>query len=618
MFSSEKMTKVRVIGVNSKRDKIVEYLHKAGNLHITKGTTDIQDAAADGYESKISGLLVKVSGAIKLLDPMPIEEERHIHRDKLIGEIEEFAKLDEMFSLADRKREINEELLALENAERTANYFAGMDINFSALESGVLEFKEYIMANSDVQKFDSMLAKSKIKYELITKEMNKKSSLALVAYEQGSSIADIASKFNTTEIDIRAKYIEGTPADVEKHVVAKRKELNKELADINESLHELSKLYYSKLIGYKEMLEIELQRAGVSAQFKQTEQSFVIEGWVATDTFEKFKTGLDASAGGLVHVEKVKSEELAPTLIRKSKLLEPFYFLVEFFSLPRSDEIDPTMIFILSFPIFYGLMVSDAGYGVLSFVIATLLAKRSKKDGLLYNVAKIWQVNAIAVVVFGILSNQYFGFEFNQNFTSAKPLDWTTGVNSIVVLTVAFGLLQVCLGLLLGFVNNYNKGHKKVAYGKLTSIILILAGTVAVAGGLFGAVSANTTNVAAIIAIVALVLTIALSGREAVELTNLITHPLSYTRILGFGFASIIIAKLIDMAFTPTLNNGIIPFVLFTLLFILLHTLNMMLSIFEGIVQGVRLNFIEFFSKFYSGNGKKFSPFSYKRVHTKE
>jgi Archaeal/vacuolar-type H+-ATPase subunit I len=75
---------------------------------------------------------------------------------------------------------------------------------------------------------------------------------------------------------------------------------------------------------------------------------------------------------------------------------------------------------------------------------------------------------------------------------------------------------------------------------------------------------------------------------------------------------------LIDQAFTPNLGMGIPLFIVYIIIFILLHFFNMVLGIFEGMVQGVRLNFVEFFSKFYTGGGIRFRPFSYKRVYTKE
>jgi V/A-type H+/Na+-transporting ATPase subunit I len=315
-------------------------------------------------------------------------------------------------------------------------------------------------------------------------------------------------------------------------------------------------------------------------------------------------------------IDELQSDELAPTQTHRPKFLRPFDYMVSFYSVQRSDEIDPTWIFIFSFPIFYGLMVTDVGYGVASFILASLITRKTDPDGLMYNAAKIWQLNAIAAIFFGALSNQYFGFKLN--YSTPFSFDWLKNTPELIAITVLFGVAQVILGLFFGIINSYHHGHKKLAVARFTSILVVACGTVAVAGAFFSAFDAVTTEITGGIAIVSLLLTVVLSGSEATEITNLITHPLSYARLMGFGLGSVIIAFLIDMAFTPNLNNGILIFLLYGVIFIALHFLNMLLSIFEGIVQGVRLNFVEFFSKFYIGNGVPFKPFSFKRVYTEE
>lgn len=179
-------------------------------------------------------------------------------------------------------------------------------------------------------------------------------------------------------------------------------------------------------------------------------------------------------------------------------------------------------------------------------------------------------------------------------------------------------MTQVILGLAFGAINKYHEGEKKLAIARVTSIITILAGAVAVGGAFFGLVPAGMAEVTGAIAVIAMITTGALSGIEASELTNLITHPLSYARIMGFGLGSVIIAQLIDMGFTPTLSHGIPVFIGLLLVFIILHFMNMIMGIFEGLVQGVRLNFVEFYSKFYKGGGIKYRPFSFKRIYTEE
>jgi V/A-type H+-transporting ATPase subunit I len=244
----------------------------------------------------------------------------------------------------------------------------------------------------------------------------------------------------------------------------------------------------------------------------------------------------------------------------------------------------------------------------------------------MYNVAKIWQICAVSAIFFGVISNQYFGLQLNQyligyygfHWISLISFNWVTDIVIITVIAIFFGLAQITIGLILSIVNNYRKKNYKLAVAKFTSITMILFGVLAIASGLFKVDVYLPTIVSAAMAVASLVVTAALSGEEALELASLIGHPLSYARLMGFGLASVIIALLIDKAFTPNPSQGIIVFILYSVIFIVLHMLNMVVSIFEGILQGVRLNFIEFFSKFYTGGGVKFKPFHYKRKYTYE
>ncbi|HVA83205.1 MAG TPA: V-type ATPase 116kDa subunit family protein, partial [Candidatus Aquilonibacter sp.] len=481
--------------------------------------------------------------------------------------------------------------------------------------SNALAFKSFITDAKSADKISEALKHTKIKNNLVSRKVDKKSFLLLIAFDKNHSIEEVTKGFKLEEIDLKSKYLIGTPEQAISNVRKIREAYSHSIKEIEKKLVEMSHKHYSELSSFKEMLEIEAQRAGASSVFKRTEKVFVVEGWIPAKHYGEFILAVKKFTKNRCEIEKLHDKELAPTLVNRPAFLKPFDFLMEFYSVPRSDEIDPTWIFIITFPIFYGLMISDVGYGVVSFLIGSLLASRTKPDELLHNVAKVWQLCAISAILFGFLSNQYFGFELNQNFTTFTGFNWITDATSILVFTILFGLIQVILGFAFSVYNHWKHHHVKHALSKLSSIITILVGVVAVYGFFTGA---SYVGIFGILTAIFLVITGILSGIEASELTNLMTHPLSYARILGFGMASVIIARLIDNAFTPSFQGGILGFIILLVIFLLLHFVNMVLGMFEGLIQGVRLNFVEFFSKFYTGGGVKFKPFSYRRVNTKE
>ncbi len=623
MLRSEPMQKVRLVCLERDRRNMVSALHKVGIIDLRRSRLDLKEDNPESYFTALSDVEIRLAGAIALLNkpkgnPRKVKiNEKHINAEELLSKLSKLAVIERIYKLSDERKESRQRLRHIEQSEDVARQLSGVDIDLSSLKSRTLDFKAYAIHNkSDAASLKEEIAKKGLAMEVIESGLKNQSSI-FVAYKKGMDIGDFERRYGLKELDISLDYLHGTPANALRHIARDREKEQKTIKSIGEEIAGISKTEYWKLSAFMEMLEIEMAKAGVSGTFKKTERTVIIEGWVPKKRMDELDGVVGKASMGRYHIEEIQTDELAPTLTNRPKILQPFDYMISFISVPRSDELDPALPFIISFPIFYGLMVTDVGYGLLSLLFATYITKITDPEGLVYNTSKIWQISSISAIFFGFLSNQYFGLQLNQYFTSFVGFDWLKSVTAIILISVIFGIIQVVIGLIFGFINNY-KHHRSIAFGRLTSVVLILSGTVAVAGGLFNVVSPTITLVSAGIAIASLVATIILSGEEAGEITNLISHPLSYARIMGFGLASVVLAFLIDKAFTPRISLGIPLFILYLVLFIVLHFLNMIVTMFEAAVQGARLNFIEFFTKFYKGGGIRFKPFASKRIYTKE
>ncbi len=617
------MQKVRIVSLDRDKAKVVAALHAMGAIDLRRSSLELQDDKPAPYSVDVSDALIKVTGALNLLAPRQVRAERHKSVGNLVSEVKILDYIDTIYKLGDERKELADDLRFAEYAAYVADAFKDVRIDFSRLRSERVAYRAFETDARGAKLFVKAARGAGFPIEVHVGRSGKKAFLVLVAYEKSRSIDDLYKGLRINELDLGARYLEGMPQQILEAAEERKAHDEKRLAAIESELGELSEKHYSRLASLKEMLEIEMQRADASSEFKRTQSSFVAEGWVQKRQVHELRSRLLAVTDGKCVLEEISAEgELAPTYTRRPGILKPFDYLVSFYSIQRSDEIDPTWIFIISFPIFYGLMVTDVGYGIASLLLATWITTRTDQEGLMYNAARIWQLNSVAAIVFGLLSNQWFGFQLNSYVGLAQgAFDWLKNTPELIAITVLFGVIQVIAGLVIGIINSWHHGHRKIAVAKFTSILVVAFGTIAVAGAFFGAFSGTIVPISGAIAVVSLLATGILSGSEATEITNLITHPLSYARIMGFGLGSVIIAFLIDMAFTPHLGTGLVGialFAVFLVIFIALHFLNMILSIFEGIVQGVRLNFVEFFSKFYIGNGIPFRPFGYKRVNTKE
>ncbi len=618
VLRTEPMQKVRIVSLESDKQAVIAALHAIGAIDLRKSKLEISDDRPAPYSTDVSDALIKVTSALQLLPKGEVRSEKHVPVENLVAQVKGMGVLNRIYGLGEERKSLQEDQKALEYAVHIASSFPDVKIDFGRLRSDYLAYRAFETDSKGAKIFARRAEGSGYQLEVNMSRAQKGAFLVLVAYDRSKGIEELYKGIKANELDLGAKYIDGRASDILKKARIKRAENARRLAEIADEIKRISARNYSRLANIKEMLEIELDRAEASSMFKRTDRTFVVEGWVQKKDIRTLEDRLGALTDSRVHFEELEGDELAPTQTNRPGFLKPFDYLVGFYSVQRSDEIDPTWIFILSFPIFYGLMVTDVGYGLVSLLLASFITKKTNPDGLMYNAARLWQLNSVAAIAFGLLSNQWFGFQLNSYLGLPQVFDWLKNTPMLIAITVIFGIIQVVLGLALGIINSYHHGHKKLAVARFTSILVVIFGTIAVAGFFFSAFGAQTSNISAGIAAVSALLTLVLSGSEATEIVNLVTHPLSYARLMGFGLGSVIIAFLIDMAFTPNLNGGIIVFVVYAIIFILLHLINMVLAIFEGLVQGVRLNFVEFFSKFYFGNGIPFKPFSYKRVYTKE
>jgi V/A-type H+-transporting ATPase subunit I len=617
------MQKVRIIALNEIKYELIKALQDLGVIDIRRSGLHLSDDKALEQFPDISTRLVKFEGAIALLKKPKKELEhikfkKHMNLENLFKVCDKLEIVNEIFALSDERKKINEDSKGIDEALTIATLFDGIDVNFGKLKSNALSFRAFVTNQLGSEAIKSNLESKKIPTEIIEKKLPARESLLFIAYakDQNKDFEDAIKDADHQEVDLTNPRLNSKPSLVIAAMDKTQKEAKNRLVQISKRFEEISKTYYYDIAGLMEMLEIEYERANISSNFKKTGNTFIVEGWIPKKKLSELKTAVKNATDGKFEIEELHDKELAPTLVNRPKFLQPFDYLMEFFSLPRSDEIDPTYIFIITLALFYGLTVSDVGYGLISLVVAYLIIKKTDPLGLLHNVAKVWAMFSVSIMFFGIISNQWLGYSIPY-FNGLKLFDWTTDITGLILLTVFIGVFMVCLGQFFGFINNWNRGHKKLAIGKLISIAAIGFGVIAVGGWFFNAFNPNLTLISTIISVLSLLITAALSGIEAAEITNLISHPLSYIRLLGFGLASVVIASIIDKIFTPNLSLGIPLFILYLIIFIVLHIMNMLLGIFEGIIQSARLNFVEFFSKFYRGNGVKFKPYYFKRRYTK-
>ena len=322
----------------------------------------------------------------------------------------------------------------------------------------------------------------------------------------------------------------------------------------------------------------------------------------------------------------------------------PTQVLMDIYARPRYSELDPTLMVAIVFPIFFGMILGDVGYGAVLLALSLGLRKFLKGDeGRM--LLKVLSYASISSIIFGIIYSEFFGF----------PLPWPALVFSrhlniggeagghgpqvaeLMIISIWIGVLHITLGRILGMVNARKFHHGKHA----TKAVIANAGWLGTMWGIliliwsFYAIPMmpDLTGFPVAIAVGVVLLVAGVIGiaqenpLEIVELPTIISHVLSYTRLVAVGLSSVAIAMVINfiaigMMIEPQLEAitpvGVIIIIVGVLVLLVGHVLNTALGLLGGGLHSIRLHYVEFFTKFYKGGGKKYNPFGMKSRFTEE
>jgi V/A-type H+-transporting ATPase subunit I len=279
---------------------------------------------------------------------------------------------------------------------------------------------------------------------------------------------------------------------------------------------------------------------------------------------------------------------------------------------------DPTLFLATFFPPIFGLMLADIGYGAILLLAAGVLLVFGRAKKLLKSLALIAASCGFFTVVFGFVIGELFG-EVGRSFGlaplwqerfSLAPGRTAPTIFGYLVIAVAVGALQVLFGLVLGVINARRTKDRNMALGNLARI----AG-LAVLFFFVGRLAKVLPPIFASFGLVALLLFLVLMIYQTVhhpshgmllplEILSTMGNILSYARIMAIGMASAVLSLLASM-----LGGMAGNIVLALLIVVLVHALNLALGIIDPTIQGLRLHYVEFFSKFYLGGGAAFAPF---------
>jgi len=683
VFKPVKMAKIAIMGLRKNQQTSVSILHDMEILQLEPLSKDVLDIVKNERDNEltrqVSDELLRVKALMTVLPSIPVTVRKRFDSiDDLLQTASSIDVDEQVAGLEKEKEALLTEIKDTENNLKLVEEFSFFpeDLKILQLSSATSyfgripsdkfeEFKKVIDAHHE----DIML------YSQAEKELT---HLILVVFPTISS-DEFANIIQTHNVKIEAvPNINGKPNEIITNQKSNLQTQNQRLKQINDELNKISEKYFANLVEVEEQLQIENKKLEVISNLGVTKDAFAMEGWVPKSKLGQVKSTLEKFTDGTIIYElETKEEEKAPTLMSNPPRFRLFEAFIRFYSLPQSKEFDPTMVFALIFPIFYGLMIGDTGYCLVILLVCLWVIRRVEKGKRNLNImprqlrsfamlilkkrqmvklSKAMIPGCVVGIVLGVIFDLHFGFHLNGyvfdvlasagvtglpapgeilNRPSQAFIDPIHQAGTLLLYAGYIGIGFVSFGLILGVIDCMREGEKKEALVKIGWLAvgwgIVLLGLALISGDAINPTWDRLIEVNPIaymyygLIFGGIALMVACDKSKGpmkvmalMEVATIISHILSYTRLIGILLASVILAHTIDYIFLKSINIGLPLAALGIMILFIGHLFNIIIGVFEPGIQGARLVYVEYFSKFYRGNGRKFSPFGSLRRFTEE
>ena len=613
MLRPYEMSSVILTGPIKLQERVINELHKLRILHIVEHTQSELADIGDPLENAnaLSEIIVKVRALITALDIKEKWAKFKLQRGLL--EINQTTKKlnEELINLLDKLKETEEYLSKSEAVKQELEILKNIDIPLETFASykSLAHFRGYLK-QSNLMDLKGILPTITENFMLLYDTVEKKSFIALfVDVKHKENVSKILQGIGFSPVSFtNIETFKGTAAANFGKIEVENIKLRNIKDNLNKQIEELRTEYKGFLLAAEEFLSRELEKAEAPLKFAVTKDAFLIKGWVPTAQLNSTIDKLNKAAENkvFIHSEIPKKNDDVPVKLKNKKYAEPFEFFMDLYSMPTYKEIDPTFFVFLTFPLLFGFMLGDFGYGLVTLVLFIILKKAILKAKNLFNVLI---VASLATMFFGLLFGEIFGYEEIFGFHLPHILSRSHQINELTYLAIAIVVVHVNFGLIIGFVNELRSHGIIQALNAKGGWIVLEIGAALLALSYFKIIILPI-YVGAVFFIGSLYMIFKGEGiRGLIELPSIFSNILSYASLMAIGLSSVKLAEVINEYAAGMFHKGGFLILAGVLILVVGHAVNIGLGMLGSFLHSLRLHYVEFFTKFFHGGAKRYSPF---------
>lgn len=641
------MQKLTLMGQKQDKQKILDALHRFGCVEIDK-TEEIEGLSYDDDNSLLSTVNEKIQDVEFAIDFIKeqIAEKKQISKKEKDSTFK--APKKPLFAL---KREISYEEFSLATAYEY-EHLSVID-SLKTISSEMNEIKAEKVRLKNVSEGYKLYSKLDVPFDKITDTASTKMTMGVLPINSYNVIEKINSEFEDAFVEVidvlSSQYIilVVSHKDSNEAVLSLLNENNYSacsytgnktplelIAEINGELVELdsklSSLRNDAVSYYDYMPKLELlydfysfnrEKGERSKEFLVTDTTFIMEGWLPKEQSKNLDNTLDSYVC-YYNLEEPKEEELPPTCLKNGKLVAPYESVVNMYSAPNYREKDPNIFVAMFFFLFFGMMLSDAGYGLILAIGGMILLKVLKLEKPTQKLLAIITMGGVSTVIWGVLFGGWFGIELPPDSFFNK-IKWFTPLDEPLMMLgvcLGLGLLHILFGMGIKGAELIRKGKVWDAIFDIGSWYIFFLGLILVVVAMLAKVDI-LNMIGFITAGSGLVIVVLTNGRKEkgifkkalgglkglYNIINYMSDILSYARLFGLGLATGVIGMVMNVVAGLFFGS---PFLIPIGVIVLIvgHTFNIGINVLGAYVHTCRLHYIEFFSRFYEGEGRLFNP----------